>query len=104
MKAKKNSNVPVEAEVLKFASMNPTVTVDDIKGKNLQKILRSGILENFIRRENGSWDHHGWINLCEEISLNDVNPVDFDQVGMILETVKELYNKIGADDRCHAAK
>ncbi|HCE42221.1 MAG TPA: hypothetical protein DET40_01565 [Lentisphaeria bacterium] len=102
VKTKRNLDAPLKTEALKFVSMKSTV--DDIKGKNLQKILRSGILENFIWRENGSWDHHGWINLCEEISLNDVNPVDFDQVGMILETVKEIYNRIEADGRCHAAK
>ena len=83
--------VKKKGETMKSSSIKPTV--DDIKGKNLQRILRSGILENFIWRENGSWDHHGWLNLCEEISLNDVNPVDFDQVGMILEKEKKIYNK-----------
>ena len=91
MKAKKSSVVSVKAEAMKSVSAKPRVA--DAKLRNLEKLMKSGILENFISGKNGSWDHHGWLNLCDEISLNGFCPVDFDQVGMILEKEKEIYNK-----------
>lgn len=58
---------------------------------NLEKLDKSGKLEEFVRKNNGSWDHKKWIDLCAEISLEGYEPIDFDQVGILLEKYKAIY-------------
>lgn len=58
---------------------------------NLKKLAQSNILKNFVSENGGFWDHQKWLELCDEISMNGYSPVDFDQVGLMLEQEKTAY-------------
>lgn len=60
---------------------------------NLQRLAKSGILLDFVRENKGTWDHEKWLELCDKISRSGYIPVDFDQVGLLLEQVKTDYFK-----------
>lgn len=70
----------------------PTMT--DIKATNLGRLANSGLLDNFVARNKGQWDNDKWLDLCDEISKQDFTPIDYDQVGLILEKKKAEYLKI----------
>ncbi len=58
---------------------------------DMERLAKSGKLEDFVRRNNGSWDHQKWLTLCEEISLEGYEPIDYDQVGILIEQYKTVY-------------
>ena len=58
------------------------------KEENLNKLAKSGKLEGFVKKNKGCWDHQSWLVLCSEIVEEGYNPIDFDQVGLILEKCK----------------
>ena len=58
--------------------------------ENLKKLSRTTTLMNFVKKNNGSWDHHMWEALCKKISKK-YSPIDFDQVGLLLEQKKTAY-------------
>ncbi len=60
--------------------------------KNMKKFARTAILTNFIKKTNAKWDHQDWIELCEKISAKYA-PIDFDQVGLILEERRRKFLK-----------
>ena len=53
--------------------------------ENLKRLGESGILDDFIVRNGGNWDHQAWLGLCTEIEAKGYAPIDFDQVGLMLE-------------------
>ena len=57
----------------------------------LAGLLRTSVLKDFVRENNGSWDHRKWLELCDEISREGYSPIDFDQVGLALEREKTDY-------------
>ena len=59
---------------------------------NFQRLLSSGILKDFVSRNNGEWDHAKWLDLCDEISLAGYAHIDLDQVGLVLEQEKNEYS------------
>ncbi|HCE46729.1 MAG TPA: hypothetical protein DET40_24545 [Lentisphaeria bacterium] len=61
------------------------------KEKSLEKLAKSGKLEEFIKKSNGSWNHQSWLELCADISLEGYEPIDYDQVGVLLEERKAIY-------------
>lgn len=61
------------------------------KEENLKKLARTSILMNFVKKNHGSWDHNLWKELCEKITAKGYKPIDFDQVGVLLEEKKEKY-------------
>ncbi|MFZ2654961.1 MAG: hypothetical protein WAX69_08580 [Victivallales bacterium] len=61
------------------------------KEENLGILSRTDILKDFARENNGSWDHQKWLDLCDRISKSGYTPVDFDQVGLLLEQEKAVY-------------
>ncbi len=67
----------------------PSMT--EIKEANLKRLSKSGLLDNFVTNNRGSWDNEKWLNLCDEISKQDFTPVDYDQVGLTLEKKKADY-------------
>lgn len=69
----------------------PTMT--DIKATNLSRLANSGLLDNFVTSNKGQWDNDKWLDLCDEISKQDFTPIDYDQVGLILENKKAEYLK-----------
>ena len=54
--------------------------------ENLQRLGESGILDDFIARTGNSWDHQAWLGLCAEIEGKGYTPIEFDQVGLMLES------------------
>ena len=54
---------------------------------NFKRLLKSGMLADFVKTNNGSWDHMKWLGLCDEISMGYA-PIDYDQVGLALEREK----------------
>ena len=61
------------------------------KESNLKKLAKSGKLETFVKKNNGLWNHQDWLVLCSDISLEGFEPIDFDQVGLLLEQYKAVY-------------
>ena len=59
---------------------------------NLQKLEQLGILDKFVKENNGSRDHQKWMELCELIENQDLDPMDFDKVGLILEEKKAMHS------------
>ncbi len=63
----------------------------DAKEKNLKKLSRTNILMNFVKKNEGSWDHQAWLEFCDYLEEKKYTPIDFDAVGALLETKKEKY-------------
>ncbi|HBM14941.1 MAG TPA: hypothetical protein DD381_01105 [Lentisphaeria bacterium] len=63
----------------------------DKKAENLKKLSRTNIVMNFIKKNNGKWNHTGWVEFCEYLKEKGYTPIDFDQVGLMLETKKAAY-------------
>ena len=89
MKAKKAAMKIVRRFGVK-SNPRKTLVKPDSEG-NMEKLIKSGILEIFVIENKASWDHQEWLNLCGEISMSDFYPVDFDQVGLLLEREKAAY-------------
>ena len=88
MKMKWNTKVAVGNKSVVMNSGTLRSLVRHSNEGNLQKLEQLGILENFVKENGGIWDHQKWISLCELIETQDIGPVDFDKVGLILEEKK----------------
>ena len=60
------------------------------KEENLKKLARTSVLMNFVKKNNADWNHDQWEELCEKISKK-YSPIDFDQVGVLLEEKKAAF-------------
>ncbi len=58
------------------------------KESNLEKLVKSGKMENFVKKNKGCWDHQTWLVFCAEIAEGGYEPIAFDQVGLIIENHK----------------
>ena len=63
----------------------------DAKEKNLKKLSRTNILMNFVKKNEGSWDHAKWEEFCTSLETKKYTPIDLGAVGALLETKKEAY-------------
>ena len=63
----------------------------DTKAENLKKLARTTILINFIKKHNAQWNHEEWLELVKHIKNKGYTPIDFDEVGVVLEQKKEAY-------------
>jgi len=59
--------------------------------QNLKKLSRTCIPMNFVKKNMGSWDHDQWLGFCGSLEDKGYTPIDFDQVGVLLEKKKEQY-------------
>ncbi len=59
--------------------------------ENLKTLAESNILADFVKEHDGEWDHQAWLDLCDEITEKGYVPIEFDQVGMLLETQRNAY-------------
>jgi hypothetical protein len=59
-----------------------------LKEDNLKKLARTTVLATFVKKNNGEWDHAKWEALLAEIKKKGFDPVDPDQIGLILEQKK----------------
>jgi hypothetical protein len=58
------------------------------KEDNLKKLAKSTVPMSFVKKNKGEWDHEKWLAFCEEIKSKGYDPIDLDQVGLILEQKK----------------
>jgi hypothetical protein len=61
------------------------------KEKNLKKLSRTPILMNFVKKNDACWDHDQWVELCATLEAKGYKPIDFNEVGTLLEKKKETY-------------
>ncbi len=61
--------------------------------RNLRNLVKSGMLADFVKKNNGSWDHLKWLMLCDDITTKGYTPIDLDWVGMALEQEKDNYSE-----------
>lgn len=61
------------------------------KEANLKKLAKSPLLMNFVKKNDGKWDHQQWIDLLAALEAKGYKPIDSDQVGLLLEEKKNVY-------------
>lgn len=59
--------------------------------ENYAKLKRTAILMNFVKKHDGKWGHGDWQVLCDNLTAKGYSPIDFDQVGLLLEEKREKY-------------
>ena len=42
--------------------------------KILKKLARTNILMNFVKKNDGNWDHQAWLNLCANLEKKELYP------------------------------
>ena len=67
-----------------FKSASPVCS----KEENLRKLEKTCRIESFVKKNKGCWDHQAWLVFCAEIAEGGYEPIDFDQIGLILENHK----------------
>ena len=65
----------------------------NLEKENLERLSRTKILPMFVQKHQGEWDHQTWMELCDELAEKGYTPIEFDQVGMLLEEKKSAYLK-----------
>jgi len=61
------------------------------KETNLKKLAKTTLLMNFVKKNDGKWNHKQWIELLAALETKGYSPIDADQVGVLLEAKKEAY-------------
>ena len=55
---------------------------------NLKKLSKTAIPMNFVKKFSGVWNHAQWLEFCESLACKGYSPLNFDQVGLLLEKKK----------------
>ena len=55
---------------------------------NLKKLAKSKLPMLFVKKHEGSWNHQDWLDFVADIKSRGYDPIDTDQVGLILEDKK----------------
>ena len=63
----------------------------DPREANIRKLAASTVLDDFVTATNGCWDHQGWLNLVGSLRGQGYDPIDMDQVGLLLEDKKAKF-------------
>ena len=58
---------------------------------NIQRLIKSDILANYVKENNGTWCHQKWLVLCQDILEKGYFPINLEQVGLALEQEKANY-------------
>ena len=58
---------------------------------NLRKLSRSPIPMNFVKKQNGVWNHEEWLQFLDYLKSKNYFPIDTDRVGLLLEEKKVQY-------------
>ncbi|MCX6986215.1 MAG: hypothetical protein NT118_15920 [Lentisphaerae bacterium] len=91
-KMKRNSRVSATKNLIVTNSGTLRSLIRRNNEGNLQQLEQLGILDKFVQENNGSWDHQKWMELCGLIEKQDLGPIDFDKVGLILEEKKAKHS------------
>ena len=62
-----------------------------MKEKQLKRLSKTTIPMDFVEKFDGVWDHKQWLVFCGSIEDQGYTPIDFDQVGILLENIKTDY-------------
>lgn len=84
--AKKLLSKPVAAK--KSPVKKPVAKKTYSAEENLKRLVKSKMLDGFVSCTGGCWDHQDWLDLCAAIEDSGYTPIDFDQVGLMLEAKK----------------
>ena len=55
---------------------------------NINRLARTSLPMNFVKKHNGEWNHQAWLELCAFLEDKGYTPIDLDQVGLLLEKKK----------------
>jgi len=58
---------------------------------NLNRLARTSLPSNFVKKHNGEWNHQAWLEFCAFLEEKGYTPIDLDQVGLLLEKKKAEY-------------
>ena len=58
---------------------------------NLKRLARTPIAMNFVKKHDGVWNHEQWEEFCASLEKKGYTPLDFDEVGLLLEKKKADY-------------
>ena len=83
----KRKSTPVKESAVECCSSTGCCSTTE---NNLRKLVKSGMLSDFVKKNSGTWDHLKWLGFCDEISAVYA-PIDYDQVGLALEREKANY-------------
>lgn len=61
------------------------------KEENLERLVKSNLPMQFIKAHEGRWDHQQWLEFLDELQAKGYMPIDLDQIGLILEENKEIF-------------
>ena len=61
------------------------------KETNLKKMAKTSLLMNFVKKNDGKWNHDQWLELLANLDKKGYKPIDPDQVGLLLEEKKEAF-------------
>ena len=57
----------------------------------MDKLARTPIIMNFVKSKDGCWNHQDWLSLLSDLKTKGYDPVDPEQVGLLLEERKAHY-------------
>ena len=58
---------------------------------NLKKLIKTPIILNFIKKKNANWNHQDWLDFLSYLKEKGYDPINPDQVGLLLEERKAQY-------------
>jgi hypothetical protein len=59
--------------------------------ENLKRLARTAIIMNFVKSKNGFWNHQDWLTFLFEVKKQGFDPIDTDQLGLLLEERRAQY-------------
>ena len=76
---------PITAIAKVEVAPNLVVAPGISKESNLKRLAGSPIIADFVKRTHCEWNHQDWLALLGEIKEKGFDPIDSDQVGLLLE-------------------
>ena len=59
-----------------------------IAEKNLARLAKTSLAQEFVSKHNGEWNHTDWLEFCAYLEEHGYTPIDLDRVGLLLEQKK----------------
>ena len=76
-----------------------------IEEDNLKKLAASKLVTDFVKKNNGEWNHQKWLDFCAFLEQKGYCPINLDQVGLLLEKKKaEFFESCSCGCGCETAK
>lgn len=86
-----NAKPVVASSVTKAVVAKPAARPAPTKESNLKKLAESPIIADFVKAKDGCWNHQDWLTFLSDLKKNGCDPIDPDQVGLLLEEKKAKY-------------